>query len=289
MMVDIKFTKFNSAFLLMLNAISSLINCYPLPFDYNAPPDIYKKIMSIENSLSRGYAVNLPERLKWTNGIVPYVIDSAFNQIHISIIRSGMKLIEDSTRIDGKDCIKFVQRRIERNYLRIINEDGCWSYLGKVFPGVQDLSLKIPTQASPGSCLFVGTVAHEFIHALGFDHEHVRPDRDNFVRINWDNIKNEALSNFEIRSNGNDLGFSYDYDSIMHYASNSFSLDGFSETITPLQSGIQLINKFNQTYLTQTDIGEIRKFYECKGNAHNLKYSNFVLFAMFFFSFFRNI
>ena len=234
--------------------------------------------MSVENSLSRGYALNLPERLKWTNGIVPYVLDSAFNSTHISIIRSGMKLIEDSTRIDGEDCIKFVERTTESNYVRIINEDGCWSYLGKVFPEVQNLSLKIPTPASPGSCLFVGTVAHEFIHALGFHHEHVRPDRDNFVRINWANIPDDEdiRSNFQIISNGNDLGFSYDYNSIMHYSSDAFSIDGVSETITPLQSGIQLINKFNQTYLTQTDIGEIRKFYKCSGKKPTI-------------SFFRNI
>ena len=35
----------------------------------------------------------------------------------------------------------------------------------------------------------VGLVFHEIMHAVGFYHEHNRPDRDNFVTVIWDNIE----------------------------------------------------------------------------------------------------
>lgn len=33
-----------------------------------------------------------------------------------------------------------------------------------------------------------GTVVHEMIHALGYDHMHNHEDRDKFVDIKWGNI-----------------------------------------------------------------------------------------------------
>ena len=79
-----------------------------------------------------------------------------------------MKIIEDRT------CVRFVQKTDEHSdWLRIISGQGCWSYVGRV-GGEQLLSL------AP-ACLRTGVIAHEIMHALGFFHEHSRPDRGEYI------------------------------------------------------------------------------------------------------------
>ena len=56
------------------------------------------------------------------------------------------------------------------------NEPGCWSNLGLVVWPNNELNL------GPG-CGYPGIAAHEIGHALGFDHEHARSDRDKYVQV----------------------------------------------------------------------------------------------------------
>lgn len=57
----------------------------------------------------------------------------------------------------------------------------CNSYLGmRMTSGSQDVN--VADRCS------LGGVQHELIHALGFEHEHQRPDRDKYIRVIYDNI-----------------------------------------------------------------------------------------------------
>jgi len=66
----------------------------------------------------------------------------------------------------------------------------------------------------------IGTIIHEIGHALGLQHEHKRPDRDQFVIVNPEN-SDVGAHNFEILEE-EDVFISgrYDYSSVMHYKEN---------------------------------------------------------------------
>ena len=78
------------------------------------------------------------------------------------------------------------------------------------------------------NCPFSSTV-HEIGHVLGFWHEQSRPDRDQYVNIHEDNILPGMEANFDIKTDVNSLGVTYDFNSIMHYSATDFAL---TNTIT---------------------------------------------------------
>ena len=79
--------------------------------------------------------------------------------------------------------------------------------------------------------VFHSTIQHEFLHALGAFHVQSRPDRDNYVEIKWDNIKESQKHNFKKHSSALTYGLSYDPLSIMHYEYYAFAINKKKPTI----------------------------------------------------------
>ena len=117
-------------------------------------------------------------------------------------------------------CENILYREATRNdkaFVTIISGFGCSSSVGK-YGGEQFVTLGT-------GCFSDHTIAHEFIHALGFWHEQNRPDRDQYVYIQQQFISWGNEHNFVKRRNSLTYGLPYDGLSIMHYQSSAFSIN----------------------------------------------------------------
>lgn len=195
----------------------------------------------------------------WPNGVVPYIIDTgSYSSSEIATIKHAMDLINTKT----SQCISFVPRTSETNYIRIRRLSGCYSYVGNIKRGEQEVSLG-------NGCVYPGTATHELMHALGFMHEQNRPDRDQYITVDFNNIRTEYADQFELYPNGNLYGTQYDYYSIMQYGEYAFSKQrGVLKTIIPKQSGVTLIDSYDKSdaqILTASDIAAVRARYQCTG------------------------
>lgn len=175
--------------------------------------------------------------LRWTNSRVPYVI---VNTSRTSDILEALAMIEANSNVD------FVVRTSETNYVSFIDGDGCSSYVGMI-GGNQNITI--------GSLCPIGSIVHEICHALGIWHEQSRPDRDNSIVINYQNIQQGASSNFDKVPTALNYG-QFDLSSIMMYGSFAFSTGG--PTITRLDGSTFSANRDN---LTLTDIQSITDLY----------------------------
>ncbi|CAJ0559856.1 unnamed protein product, partial [Mesorhabditis spiculigera] len=139
-------------------------------------------------------------------------------------IRAALRLYQTNT------CIRFWENGNAGDFLIFNKGDGCYSGVGKL-GGQQEISLG-------SGCETLGIAAHEIGHSLGLYHEQSRPERDTYIRVNFQNIASGYTGSFDKRSPAlsQSLGIPYDYGSVMHYAINSFSKSFGSDTITPLRS-----------------------------------------------------
>ena len=85
---------------------------------------------------------------------------------------------------------------------------------------------KVELDVNAGTCAGVRIIIHEILHAVGFQHVQQRPDRDQYIKVNWNNIEPSQHSQFEIKYDGDTLGLPYDCGSVMHYNKAVFSYNG---------------------------------------------------------------
>ncbi|XP_036089846.1 bone morphogenetic protein 1 isoform X4 [Rousettus aegyptiacus] len=212
-------------------------------------------------SRSRRAATSRPDRV-WPDGVIPFVIGGNFTGSQRAVFRQAMRHWEKHT------CVTFLERTDEDSYIVFTYRPcGCCSYVGRRGGGPQAISIG-------KNCDKFGIVVHELGHVIGFWHEHTRPDRDRHVSIVRENIQPGQEYNFlkmevqEVES----LGENYDFDSIMHYARNTFSRGIFLDTIVPKYEVNGVKPPIGQrTRLSKGDIAQARKLYKCPACGETLQ------------------
>ena len=181
-----------------------------------APPT--KGVQSLGNN-----GVKSDRSNRWPNLEVVYKIDWTLSDDAIDDLGQAIAAIEAATCVTfrectGSDCI------VPYANVRDDGDDKCYSEVA-VNPFGQ------PNVLNLGLTCGRGATIHELLHTLGIFHEHQRSDRDNFIFVNYGNIKPGMSSDFDIKGE-EDFG-SYDYRSIMHYRSTAFGINNQVTIVAP--------------------------------------------------------
>uniref|UniRef100_A0A0K0DVC7 Metalloendopeptidase n=1 Tax=Strongyloides stercoralis TaxID=6248 RepID=A0A0K0DVC7_STRER len=149
--------------------------------------------------------------------VIPYTIKGKFNLTERKIVRKAMDAIEKNT------CIVFKPRRQEKDYVQFDNQfnEGCYSLVGKE-GGPQTIMLESNMYQT---CITFEIVVHELLHTVGLWHEQMRIDRDNFIKVHYENIDRWMYPQFaKVNTDeASTYNIPYDYKSVMHYGKNSFA------------------------------------------------------------------
>jgi hypothetical protein len=165
---------------------------------------------------TRGAGISKTSGEKWTGAVIPYVFDSGATPNIRNQFERAVGIYNNQT------VVRYVPRSNQANYVRVVAGNGCSSYVGMMTTSFKPNGQEI-TLGSDG-CDIAASL-HEMGHAAGLIHEQQRPDRDNYVNINFSLIDPNWRSQYEVVTGelGN-MHTSYDYNSIMHY--DNFQVNG---------------------------------------------------------------
>jgi hypothetical protein len=175
----------------------------------------------------QGVATN---NVPWPGGIVPYKFDTNVTATEQSIYLEGMKEWELAANVH------FVPYTNQPDYvlLRFDYTQGTDTFIATI-PGVMTVDTLSRAQ-----------VCHETGHLLGFQHEHVRIDRNAYITVNFTNLigsdsggtngsgEGASVSNLYVIDTNSTAFGAYDFESVMHYGRTLFSTNpDIADTVDP--------------------------------------------------------
>ncbi|XP_064196363.1 meprin A subunit alpha [Anguilla rostrata] len=191
----------------------------------------------------------LDETARWKFPI-PYILTDSLDLNAKGVILQAFEMYR------LKSCVDFKPYEGEETYLSFTKLSGCWSFVGDLHEG-QNVSIG-------ERCDSKAIVEHELLHALGFYHEQSRSDRDDYVKIWWDQIIPGKEHNFNKYEDDfiTDLNTPYDYESIMHYRPLSFNKN---ESVPTITTAIPFFNEIigQRLDFSAVDLVRLNRMYKC--------------------------
>ncbi|XP_041650197.1 meprin A subunit beta-like [Cheilinus undulatus] len=193
---------------------------------------------------------------------VPYVLEA-----NLDVNAKGV-ILQAFEHFRLKTCIDFRPRQSEEFYLSVRKNPGCYSFVSKTIKSGQVVSIG-------RRCDHLGTVEHEFLHALGLYHEQARSDRDDYITIIWKNIKDGYQRNFRKLSPSSSTTFNapYDYLSVMHYGRRVFSKNTGDTIATKLPEYQDQIGQ--RMEMSSTDVYKLNRLYNCNASVTFMGHCDF--------------
>jgi hypothetical protein len=217
---------------------------------------------SEEGAKERGGIVGHPS-MRWPDNTLSYEIDSSVTGEEKQKVQDTLQGLQ--AKLDG--CITFQEASSgNRVLVQKPSTVSCSSSVGHVGSDTQTLNLG---SASWGGCYTTGIIEHEFLHALGVWHQQSRSDRDQYVKINENNIIDGMGHNFDRYTPSliNHFNLPYDFGSVMHYSGQAFGIENANgeraitiETLDPSKQS--LIGQ--RGGVSELDIKLVKEMYGCQ-------------------------
>ncbi|XP_055352543.1 uncharacterized protein LOC129598590 [Paramacrobiotus metropolitanus] len=214
----------------------------------------------------------------WPNNQVPFYIDPLFTPEEEKDVRAAMQIVQSSL----DDCVVFVEvspvsevfklRITPYNNDRHALSDRCRTYPGKManFEKAGWTEQPLVLTAGPAGCVGQGPrpLLKYFVLVLGKRNEHQRPNRDEYVHINEENL--DAASRVAYKKYSDDEFFSacsdYDYCSVTHNQPMDFTSNGTAGFIVKKEP--YFIPQLD--HLGECDCMDLKILYGCTPNCKKL-------------------
>jgi len=205
-----------------------------------------------------------PKIVAWRSGVIPY-------EISTDIARSDATALKKMFQtITANSCVRFVEKRSsDSNYASFQTGNRCSAPLGMT--GSSSTSSRFSSAVAANvvlgrSCFTEKRVGRRIMNLLGIPHETSRPDRDQFVEINFKNLRTGYDKNLkQFQSSAylpGVLALPYDVKSVTQYSDDDLAKDKNTWAIRPtrkVRSGTDL----GGNTFSPLDFAKIRAAYNC--------------------------